>query len=1310
MKLLTLLILQLTLIGTFAQEHVVFSPISSINGLSDNRVRTINQLTDGRMVIITEGLVNIYDGAAFRYLHYNEQKAYQLKAYSGFHRAYVDNKNRLWLKNRYNLFLFDIGTEQFVPNIDSVLQSMGIKTQVADFFMDSNFNFWLMGINNQLILHDGQTNETTEFHNHILQLGRNNNDPLYDIALCNNQLFLFFQSGEMVCFNKETAQELYRENPWGDTGNPYPNTLMVVPHKQYLYQVRDGYNKGQLIRFNTMNRKWDRILETDYWLNTLTIDTDGTCWVSSLNGLWRIDENLNNKQLLSPLHLVDGRRFDCEISTQFNDNQGGLWVGTVNRGLLYYHPDRFKFRNYGSSLFSMPQTTNIGVTGIAENNDIVMIGTHWGLYSLNPNSKKPELYKQIPTNSNCEMLLSDSQNRLWLCTRNNGLFGIEGNKISHFDLPYQCYSLFETFDKRLFLCTNQGPGVFDAQHGTFAKASGLPLGNTYQLTTYSRDTLLGYSDKSLFFYHTKSNSVSVPDKDAPINQHNNKHYHCLYTDSRGLIWIGTGDGLYTFNTKTLKTNHFHTKDGLINNSIRSVIEDNQGRVWVSTANGISCITLTPNQQSYRFSFSNYNRFDGVIENEFLPRSVCKTTDGSLLWGGIDGFNEIELTQLTKPEPKLYQPLFTRFSLAGAEIKMGESHDGNIILKQSITTTQTIRLKHNQNFFSIDFSALNYINPSQTDYRFKLDGVDADWRVLTTTDGIGRINYTKLPTGTYQLNVQAAINQQWNGQTARLTIVIEPPFWKTAWAYALYLSFIIGLIYTTIAYYIHQKIKKNRQQQKEELDQYKFRFFTNISHELRTPLTLIITPLDSLIKKLNDDTVKSQLTGISHNAHELLNLVNQLLAFRKLEMNGETLNLGYCNLGEFLGTIVTPFNNLAIENGVHFEFVRPKTELWLYADQDKLRKMANNLLSNAFKFTPKGGEIRMTVEKDDAARLVAVKVADTGCGIADDEQTQIFDRFYQAKNQQNQTGSGIGLHLVNEYAQLHNGSATVQSKLGHGSVFTVTISSELKPQPHHTPTNSIGNSQTKLLVVDDHPEFRTFLVNQLAEKYTVILAADGHEALEKACDEQPDLIVSDVMMPVMDGTELCRQLKTDLNTSHIPVILLTAKTSDEAQIEGFEAGADAYIAKPFNMNILLLRIENLLEQQIKRKELFKKSIVIKPDALAISTVDESLISKAVSHIEKNLDNSSYSVEQLSRDMFMDRTGLYRKLTAITGLTPTEFIRSVRLKKAALLLQQGLTVSKVADLVGFGSSSYFTKCFQDEFGVKPSQYKNQQQVGL
>jgi signal transduction histidine kinase/DNA-binding response OmpR family regulator len=575
------------------------------------------------------------------------------------------------------------------------------------------------------------------------------------------------------------------------------------------------------------------------------------------------------------------------------------------------------------------------------------------------------------------------------------------------------------------------------------------------------------------------------------------------------------------------------------------------------------------------------------------------------------------------------------------------------------------------------------------------------------DGIGKVNYTNLAPGTYRLKVLAATNNShWDSRYAEMTIIIHPPFWRTIWSYIIYISLLLVSVYFSITYYVRRNKLLIQKKQKNELDQLKFSFFTNISHELRTPLTLIITPLDSILKKTEEGPLKQQLAGINRNANDLLKMVNQLLDFRKLEIKGETLQLSYCNISEFCETIAYSFRELKTDKEIEFICQFSEQSIYAYVDKDKLQKIINNLLSNAFKFTPKGGHISLQLQKDSSKPLFSIQVTDTGFGIHEADLKQIFDRFYQAKKQQEEnTGSGIGLHLVKEYVVLHNGTIKVESNINKGSSFTVTIPTNLQPEILTTLESGTDERKKhlKILIVEDNSDFRNFLQNELSYKFRVLCAVNGQEGLKIATDQHPDLVITDIMMPEMTGTELCKNLKSDIRISHIPVILLTAKVSDQAQIEGFEAGADAYITKPFNMDILLLRINHLIEQQQKRIAAFKKTIVLNPESFTSTNVDEELIKKALGHIEKNIDSISYSVEQLSKDMCMDRTGLYRKLVAIIGLTPTEFIRSVRLKRAAQLLLNGLTVTEVADRIGFsGSTSYFAKVFQEEFGVKPSQY--------
>ena len=1300
----------LVFVHTTAQRNYVFSPINSSDGLSDNRVRNICQLSDGRMVIITEGLVNIYDGANFHYIHYDDRKAYFLKDFSAWHRVYIDNNNNhLWLKVQHKLFLFDIRTELFVPNTDSVFTSQGIKNHVNNFFMDTEHSFWYVTEKDELIHRDNSQNKTNIFLTHVSKISRVN-DQLYDIAVYKNQLFLFYKSGTMICFDMVTHKRLYIEDPFNGN-NKYSSTLAVVQYKNYFYQVRNGNGIGLLLRFNVRNRKWERVLETDYWQNTLTIDDKGNCWISSLAGLWVIDSNLQNKRLLSPLHLVDGRIFETEISTQYNDDRGGLWVGTVDRGLLYYHPDRFKFRNFGHSLFNLPDTKKISIRCFAEKDGCILVGTQNGLFFKEKGSATMEQLRTIPTNSICEMLLKDSKQRIWLCTHNNGLYCIVNNKIKHYNTPACCLAIFEAFDKQLYLCTDNGVGIFDIQTGNFKKAimpSEHAIGYAYQLTDFKKDILLGYSNEGLFLYDCRKNTISIPDKRSGLQQHSCHHYHCLFTDSRGLVWMGTMDGLNVYNPANNTTKSFSEKEGLINNSIRSVIEDDLNRIWVSTSNGISRIDISLKDGLYQYSFSNYNKFDGVIETEFLPRSVLKTSYNSLLWGGLDGLNEIDLSQMNLSEQQLPAPLLTKLFLSGSEVRQNEYYDGNLILQQSISSTSEIHLKYFQNFLGFEFSALNYVNPTQTYYRYELEGGDNSWNEIKTTDGVGHANYTNLSPGTYHLKVFAANNNRhWGNKYAEITVIIAPPFWKSFWAYVFYLLLIFGTLYFSFAYYIIWNKQKMEKIQKADLEELKYSFFTNVSHELRTPLTLILTPLNAILSKIDDEHLKKQLNGIYRNANELLKLVNQLLDFRKLEMNGEVLELNYCNISDFLEVIASSFKEMATNNGIEFVFECEDENICVFVDKDKMQKIINNLLSNAIKFTPSGGKIRLSVYKNLGETTFTIQVSDTGIGIPEVDLSQIFDCFYQVKKQKvANTGSGIGLHLVKEYVQLHNGTIEVESHMNEGSSFIVQIPTDLQPEEDVCSETEIriDNQHIKILVVEDNFEFRAFLQNELSEKYNIIVANNGKEGLEKTLSYQPDLVITDVMMPEMSGIELCQRIKKDIQTSHIPVILLTARTSDKAQIEGFEAGADAYIPKPFNMNILLLRIQHLIEQQDQRKKLFKDTITIKPEIFTSSKVDKGLIKDALRHLEKNIDNASYSVEQLSKDLYMDRTGLYRKLSAIVGQTPSEFIRSVRLKKAALLLEKGLPVSEVAGMVGFGTTSYFTKCFQDEFGIKPSQYKN------
>ncbi len=1312
-----ILILMICIISCFqlrSQEYMVFSTINANNGLSDNRMLRIGQLNDRRMVFITEGLVNIYNGTDFSYIHFNEREAYELSNYSGFHRVYIDNNNQLWLKNYYKLFHFDMNTELFVPNVDSIFRSQEIKGQVSDIFMDNNFNFWYLNDHDDLYYHNEIEDATYLFASNISKMN-GEHDYLYDIAANDSLVFLFYKSGQMICFDIESKIALYADNPFKKKNN-YTVSLSVVPYKHYLYQLRNGYeNKSSFLRYNILNRKWEYIFEKS-WQNSINIDNKGNCWLSSSNGLWITDESLRNVTIIENFNLEGGEILKTEILHQYNDNTGGLWVGTRTKGLLYYHPDRFKFREFGLSSFGIKEN-ELWIKCLADFDGDILVGTQRGLFRYIKGTRKPIYLDDIPKNVQCNSLYKDSKRRIWLCTSENGLYCITKDNVRHYNLSFYCQNIHETNKGDLYISTFNGFGVFDPASGIFTQVSeSTKLGWIYQLMDFREEKLLGvaYGYAGLFVYDINKKVFTYPeDEENWMLRHSNLKCHDLFTDHRGLIWFGTQDGLNVYDPHNNTQESFFKSDGLVNNNIRSIIEDNLGRIWLSTSNGISCISIVKKDKDYLYSFTNYNRNDGVIDNEFLQRSVVKTSDNRLLWGGVDGFNELNLSKIDTFKPQLFAPIITKFLLFGNEIRTGEKYDGDIILNQSISATKFINLKHTQNFLGFEFSALNYMNPTQTYYKYMLEGIDATWNEVSTTNGIGHVSYTNLAPGTYNLKIFAANNNRiWSDNYSEMIIVINPSIWKTPLAYILYIILLLGVIWYMIHSYLKRNKKKIINRQKYELEQLKLAFYTNISHELKTPLTLILTPLDSIIKKTGDFSLKKQLTGIYNNAKELFRLVNQLLDFRKIEMKGETLQLSYCQVNEYLNELSYPFNEMADAKGVSISYKEDSINLNVYLDRGKLKKILNNLLSNALKFTPSGGTIEISLitelPGDESGEVFCIQVSDTGCGIRDSDLPHIFDRFFQSNRDNQSTGSGIGLHLVKEYVKMHNGTIDVQSSLGKGTTFTVKLPVKLQSDVDIESDIAINTEKQniKILLIDDNEEFRKFLHIELSEIYEVITASNGKDGLLKARMDHPDLVISDIMMPEMSGTDYCQILKNDIRISHIPVILLTARTSEAFQVEGFKVKADAYITKPFNMEILLLRIQNLIEQQEKRKQLFKNAIVLSPDTLTTNDVDKELIKKALTQVENNIDNSFYSVEQLSKELYMDRTGLYRKLMAIVRQTPTEFIRAVRLKKAAVLLRKGKPVYEVSEGVGFGSTSYFIKCFQKEYGVKPSSYKSKE----
>ena len=738
--------------------------------------------------------------------------------------------------------------------------------------------------------------------------------------------------------------------------------------------------------------------------------------------------------------------------------------------------------------------------------------------------------------------------------------------------------------------------------------------------------------------------------------------------------------------------------------------------------------------SYLFDSRAYNSEDGLQNCDFNQRSIKTLHNGIIAIGGLYGVNVFAPDHI-RYNKMLPNVMFTGLSLFDEAVKVGQSYGGRVLIEKELNDVENVEFDYKQNIFSVSFASDNYNLPEKTQYMYKLEGFNNDW--LTLPLGVHNVTFTNLAPGKYVLRVKAINSDGYVGiKEATLGIVVNPPFWMSWWAYLLYTVGLVIVLFLARYRMLKREREKFHLQQienevakNEEINNMKFRFFTNVSHELRTPLTLIISPLEGMLKETTDELQSTRLQLMYRNAQRLLHLVNQLLDFRKGEMSTHQLSLSEGDIISYVHSVCNSFLLMADKKHIQFSFFSGIDTFSMAFDADKVGKIVMNLLSNAFKFTPEGGRVTVMIEHvAGTPDILEIKIADTGIGISDVDKEHIFERFYQAghKGVEETTGNGIGLSLVRDFVTLHEGEVKVFDNIGMGSVFVIQFPVkhvETQVQLPEETGMSAGDEEDKemkeeareeterknfplLLIVDDNEDFRIFMRYSLELQYRVKLAVNGKEAWEMMQEELPDLVISDVMMPQMDGNELCRLIKQDKRTAHIPVILLTARQNTEAKLEGLQTGADDYVTKPFNMTILVLRIRKLIELS-RYHRVTQGMIDPAPSEIVITSLDEKLIEKAIKYVEDNMSRTELSVEELSRELGMSRVHLYKKLLQITGKTPIEFIRVIRLKRAAQLLRESqLHVSEVAFEVGFNNPKYFSRYFKDEFGVLPSVYQEKE----
>lgn len=1281
----------------------VYRLVDTAIGLPDDEVKGFFYAPDGRLGIRTFSGISLFDGCAFRVFSPIGAKPYQMNYVATLPRIYVDAEQRVWSKEQGQLLVFDLKREAFEPHVDQVLANWGIHEPIRDFFVDETKEYWAITVTGKL-LHQGRKIALRT-------------QGLRDICRQGDRVWMVYNDGYLVGVDARTYQVKSTTRLW----------VKPVLARDFVRLVQKGqqlwvmWDHGVASYLPKQNRWQQRYSNDHHTFTTLALSPDGRAFLGVRQlGLVTILPN-GKLSLQSSFPIMGGERVADDIQSIAYD-RGNLLLGFYYKGMALYNANMQGFPFYAFSQFLFD---GLGFyrAACASGGNVSLSFPHQVL-EFNPSQITLHPLPGMGAGDDFIQSFTDSRGRVWVGTFRKGIYLKDGDKVSHFiqenvpnkDMDYNIVRDFaEDHQHQIWVCYHGGVGRFDEKTKRI-----IPLQNKH---------FIGNTNINGIAFDRQHRLWAATNKGLIMNNQLKLKAVCkaLAIDKQGCVWVGTSNGVHVFDAHRGKAYQYGKGEGMANEMIQDLVVDKLGDIWATTANGLCRFRRTLSSEQ-PFALTMFDSQNKLGDAKFLPRTAASMADGKLLFGSSTGFYIVDPIQVKDMEYTGH-PVFISLLVNNQEVVAGKEYDGRVILPFALSTTRKIVLEHDENFITVHFSGLNFDMPHHTYYKYRLQGVNNDWIEINPQDGIGRANYTDLSPGTYKLEVcSAGLDKVWSKQSATLEIEVLAPLWATWWAKLLYSLAFFALIIFVVRWKIEQNRKRMENEKYKELEEMKYRFFTNISHEFRTLLTLIITPIGSILKRTTDGETRHQLNDVSRNAGDLLQLVNQLLDFRKMEMNGEHLNLTSGNLNEFIQYTTMKFMPLAEQKNIRLAFEDKTEGLFMYFDKDKVGKILTNLLSNAFKFTKAGGSVCVSLEKCilDSRRCAHIIVEDTGCGIPKEDQAHVFERFYRTEQDSSsqQIGSGIGLNMVYEYIQLHEGKVSLESEEGKGSRFIVDIPADLKRevQQEVSEENRIASPvmadvvdgavgvqtfrkiEKTVLVVEDNEDFSHFLSQELGRIYNKVLTAkDGIEGAMMAEAENPDIIVSDVMMPRMSGTDMCRRIKENIETSHIPIILLTAWSTDEGRAAGYKAGADAYIAKPFDMEVLLARISNLLEKQEKRQRDFSHSISLDPKTVTDSSPDEDFLKEVIACIEKNIDNSEYTIDSLSTDVVMSRMSLYRKMKSLTGQTPADFIRTVRLKTAAKLLkEEKCTVSEACYRTGFASPQNFAKHFKEMFGVLPSQY--------
>ena len=1289
--------------------------------LSNNSVTSITEDQEGYLWVGTNNGLNRID------LNTNEIKRYNLETNglvaNSISTVYTDRSGCLWVGtweglNRYNR---EGDHFEYIPIEDDTERAM-----IVTLLEDSSGRFWIGTRNKGLLLCDHQMNLISQFTSESKNMPLNNNNITSIYEDDKKQIWVGCKNSGLNKINLRDNEVTSYTNLNSGLSNNSVRCIIEWQGKLLIGTFDGIFDLDKATERIVKVAGYDDINKSlsHYSVYCFCVDRDKTLWVGTFaGGVNYLNKFTNRFVLHKPQEELNIRTGIYGAITY--ESPEDLWIATEGYGLLNYNKRTNESHYYlidPSVRFAF--NTNI-IKSVFYEDGYVWCGTTKGeIYKFNIKTKKFSLYHQYPIEYSIYSIIRDHNDVLWV-----------GGASTEFGLT--CFvndSLVTTFynnvDEPIYFSNVRC--ILEEEDGVF---------------------LLGSTAEGLLRFDTHKKQLTKYSNEASVEKYRipNNYISAIVRTKSGEIWVSTyGGGIFQLDESKAIRRIMTVREGLLDNNICTLVESSDQRLWMSTVNGL--IMFDPAKDEVR----NYHRHNGIDIREFTLHSGIALPDGSLCFAGSNGFVTFHVEAMDKNN-NIPPVVLEQLSVNNHPVKVG---DESAILDKVLDGMETIRLDYNENNFSITYQALNYIYATQNQYAYKLEGYDTDWNYVGERNSAF---YTNLSPGKYVFRVKASNNDGvWNEEGRSLAIVVQPPLWRTWYAYLFYVIALAAIIYG-ILYYVNikrnleagLKMKQLEKQKQEEFHQAKIRLFTNFSHELRTPLMLIITPFEELVKRVDIPAeLHDKLSIIYKNAQKLLLLVNQLMDLHKNQAGSMDLKVSEGDICEYIKEIYYAFNQIALTNEVKFTLnCTPKTiNGWF--DKSLLEKVVFNLLSNAFKYTASGESVLMEVSevtlkeldpkqtdglyKDENIHYVILKVKDSGKGIEEGEADKIFTPFYQIPETSgiNLSGTGIGLSLVYTIVQLHRGVIYVDHTETKGACFVVILpvsrSAFSEEQIENRETDKIAEitntedisvslpvtenkdqPKYKILLVEDDKDVRDYLKKSLEAEYIVIEAADGVRAYEKVVQDFPDLVLSDIMMPKRDGLELCTMIKNDIRVGHIPVILMTARSMVVHIKEGFQAGADDYIVKPFNMDVLQTRIRSLLASREQLKKLYGKRF--SPDVMGIEvkSADERFSQKLFDVIEKNISNEKLDVELLCTEIGISRANLYRKLKSITELSPMELIRNKRLEMAAKLLKESeMNVSEIASHLGFNSHSYFSNSFKTFYGCTPTEFvqiKNNQEQG-